>query len=91
MKIILSSRNVTVSGMSKMAEQNGIPLGPHRKKLLFDQELNDKMTLKNVFDQFDQGYQWELQLYYHFDENIVNSMIELHMMDDALEPLKPLE
>ncbi|DAZ93721.1 TPA: hypothetical protein N0F65_009647 [Lagenidium giganteum] len=68
MRIVLPADNCKRSGRAKTDAA--------RKDLLFDQELEDFLTLYDIYQQYGMGTKWELQLYYHFSDSIINGVAQ---------------
>uniref|UniRef100_K3X845 RING-type domain-containing protein n=1 Tax=Globisporangium ultimum (strain ATCC 200006 / CBS 805.95 / DAOM BR144) TaxID=431595 RepID=K3X845_GLOUD len=67
--ILLSRKNCALSGL----ERSGAVI---RKDLLFDQELEEYMTIEDVYQQYRMGTSWELLLLYHFSDTIINGVAQ---------------
>lgn len=75
MHVVLPEKNCTKSGLSRAASTpgGGVVI---RKDLLFDQELEDYITIEDIYEQYRMGTDWELLLYYHFSDAIVNGVAQ---------------
>ncbi|KAJ0408927.1 hypothetical protein P43SY_002806 [Pythium insidiosum] len=75
MRIVLPAKNCSISGLSTAtsAASGGVSI---RKDLLFDQELEDYVSLYDIYQQYGMGIKWELQLLYHFSDTIVNGVAQ---------------
>ncbi|RLN91160.1 hypothetical protein BBJ28_00007583 [Nothophytophthora sp. Chile5] len=75
MCIVLPSVNCSLSGLSAAASQrDGVTI---RKDLRCDQELEDYVTIKDIYQQYSMGSAWELRLLYHFSQaTIVNGIAQ---------------
>ncbi|KAH7482417.1 hypothetical protein PRIC1_006804 [Phytophthora ramorum] len=83
MCIVLPTVNCTLSGLSSAAtkaRKNGdIAI---RQDLQCDQELEDYVTLRDIYQQYGMGTAWELRLVYHFSPGtIVNGIARFVAMD----------
>ncbi|ETO65443.1 hypothetical protein F444_17232 [Phytophthora nicotianae P1976] len=76
--IVLPVVNYTLSGLSESAKARESTDAAMRQDLLCDQELEDFMTLKDIYDQYGMGTAWELRLLYHFSQStIVDGVVRL--------------
>lgn len=75
MRIVLPAENCALSGLSSAVsgESAGAVI---RRDLLFDQELEDYMTIYDIYQQYGMGTKWELRLQYHFSDSIVNGVAQ---------------
>jgi hypothetical protein len=71
----LQAENCALSGLSSAVsgESAGAVI---RRDLLFDQELEDYMTIYDIYQQYGMGTKWELRLQYHFSDSIVNGVAQ---------------
>ncbi|GMF43077.1 unnamed protein product [Phytophthora fragariaefolia] len=77
MSIILPTVNCTLSGLSAAAKANTSGDFTIRQDLRCDQELEDFVTLKDIYQQYGMGTEWELRLLYHFSPGtIVNGIAQ---------------
>lgn len=68
--IVLPKVNCKLSGLATSVSKGGI-----RKDLQCDQELDDYVTVEDIYQQYGMGTAWELRLLYHFSpETIVNGL-----------------
>lgn len=75
MKVVLPRSNCTASGLTRAASTPGSGV-VIRKDLLFDQELEDYMTIDDLYQQYRMGTDWQLVLYYHFSDAIINGVAQ---------------
>ncbi|ETP06559.1 hypothetical protein F441_17064 [Phytophthora nicotianae CJ01A1] len=76
--IVLPVVNYTLSGLSESAKARESTDAAMRQDLLCDQELEDFMTLKDIYEQYGMGTAWELRLLYHFSQStIVDGVVRL--------------
>ncbi|OWZ07328.1 hypothetical protein PHMEG_00020289 [Phytophthora megakarya] len=75
MCIVLPTVNCTLSGLKTKARKSvGVAI---RQDLLCDQELEDFVTIKDIYEQYGMGTKWELRLLYHFSSGtIVNGIAQ---------------
>ncbi|CEG41141.1 zinc finger domain containing protein [Plasmopara halstedii] len=75
MCIVLPNVNCTLSGLSESVKhKKSVAI---RKDLLCDQELEDFVLLKDIYEQYGMGMAWELRLLYHFSPGtIVNGIAQ---------------
>lgn len=75
MCIVLPNVNCTLSGLSESAKKRkSVAI---RQDLQCDQELEDFVNLKDIYDQYGMGTAWELRLLYHFSPGtIVNGIAQ---------------
>jgi Zinc finger, C3HC4 type (RING finger) len=75
MRIVLPKLNVTLSGLQAACDSSN---GQRtvRRDLTFDQELEDYLTLSDVYQQYGMGLGWELHLQYHFSDTILNGVAQ---------------
>ncbi|KAG7388890.1 E3 ubiquitin-protein ligase RING2 [Phytophthora pseudosyringae] len=75
MCIVLPTVNCTLSGLSesvKARKSSGVAI---RQDLQCDQELEDFVTLQDIYEQYGMDTAWELRLLYHFSPGtIVNGI-----------------
>ncbi|KAF4325097.1 hypothetical protein JM18_000605 [Phytophthora kernoviae] len=75
MCIVLPKVNCKLSGLSsstKTLSSSGV-----RQDLQCDQELEDFVTVKDIYQQYGMGTEWELRLLYHFSPGtIVNGLAQ---------------
>ena len=95
MKVVLPHSNCTISGLSRataaavkrksgsLASGTAAPASVIRKDLLFDQELEDFVTIDSIYKQYKMGTDWQLLLYYHFSDTIVNGVARFVAAGDA--------
>jgi hypothetical protein len=82
MRIVLPAKNCSLSGLSARSTVKGGEAADGdnkvaiRKDLTFDQELEDYVTLYDIYQQYGMGTKWELQLYYHFSDSILNGVAQ---------------
>ncbi|KAF1793681.1 Zinc finger, C3HC4 RING-type [Phytophthora cactorum] len=75
MCIVLPTMNCTLSGLSESAKARKSTGVAIRQDLQCDQELEDFVTLKDIYEQYGIGTAWELRLLYHFSQGtIVNGI-----------------
>ena len=78
MCIVLPTVNCTLSGLSESAKAQksvGIVI---RQDLQCDQEVEDYVTLNDIYQQYGMGTAWELRLLYHFSsDTIVNGIARI--------------
>ncbi|ETN02151.1 hypothetical protein PPTG_16785 [Phytophthora nicotianae INRA-310] len=73
--IVLPTVNCTLSGLSESAKARKSTGVAIRQDLQCDQELEDFVTLKDIYEQYGMGSAWELRLLYHFSQGtIVNGI-----------------
>ncbi|KAG6973601.1 hypothetical protein JG687_00000796 [Phytophthora cactorum] len=75
MCIVLPTVNCTLSGLSKSAKARKSSI---RQDLQCDQELEDFVTLKDIYEQYGMGTAWELRLLYHFSQGTIVNGIATH-------------
>lgn len=79
MCIVLSAKNYDISGLHEAvaasAADGSAPIAP-RRDLQFDQELEDYVSLYDIYQQYGMGTDWELELLYHFSDTIVNGVAQ---------------
>ncbi|TDH70478.1 hypothetical protein CCR75_000369 [Bremia lactucae] len=69
MCIVLPTINCTLSGLSETAKaRKSVAI---RQDLQCDQELEDFLRLKDIYEQYGMGMAWELQLLYHFSPGTI--------------------
>ncbi|EEY60557.1 uncharacterized protein PITG_13276 [Phytophthora infestans T30-4] len=75
MCIVLPCVNCTLSGLSELAKarkDTGVAI---RQDLQCDQELENFLTLQDIYEQYGMGTAWQLRLLYHFSQGtIVNGI-----------------
>ncbi|GMF30633.1 unnamed protein product [Phytophthora lilii] len=75
MCIVLPTVNCTLSGLSSAAAKAKGGDVAIRRDLQCDQELEDYVTLNDIYQQYGMGSEWELRLVYHFSpDTIVNGI-----------------
>ncbi|KAG6580035.1 E3 ubiquitin-protein ligase RING2-A [Phytophthora cinnamomi] len=75
MCIVLPTVNCSLSGLSEAAKARKSGDVAIRQDLQCDQELEDFVTLKDIYQQYGMGTEWELRLLYHFSPGtIVNGI-----------------
>ncbi|CAH0522408.1 unnamed protein product [Peronospora belbahrii] len=75
MCIVLPTVNCMLSGLSESAKAQESASVVIRQDLQCDQELEDYVTLHDIYQQYGMGTAWELRLLYHFSSGtIVNGI-----------------
>ncbi|CAI5701504.1 unnamed protein product [Peronospora effusa] len=78
MCIVLPTVNCTLSGLSESAKAQKSVDVVIRQDLQCDQEVEDYVTLKDIYQQYGMGTAWELRLLYHFSsDTIVNGIAHI--------------
>ncbi|KAG3168871.1 hypothetical protein PI126_g3094 [Phytophthora idaei] len=75
MCIVLPTVNCTLSGLSESAKARKSSI---RQDLQCDQELEDFVTLKDIYEQYGMDTAWELRLLYHFSQGTIVNGIATH-------------
>ncbi|KAE9145323.1 hypothetical protein PF006_g9810 [Phytophthora fragariae] len=77
MCIVLPTVNCSLSGLSAAAKARKSGDVAIRQDLQCDQELEDFVTLRDIYQQYGMGTEWELRLLYHFSPGtIVNGIAQ---------------
>jgi E3 ubiquitin-protein ligase RNF1/2 len=77
MCIVLPAVNCSLSGLSAAAKAQESDDVVIRQDLQCDQELADHVTLKDIYEQYGTGTEWQLRLLYHFSPGtIVNGIAQ---------------
>lgn len=76
MRIVLPADNCSLSGLTAAVASGESAGAVIRKDLLFDQELEDYMSIYDIYQQYGMGTKWELRLQYHFSDSIVNGIAQ---------------
>ncbi|KAG7400635.1 E3 ubiquitin-protein ligase RING2 [Phytophthora boehmeriae] len=75
MCIVLPKVNCKLSGLAASTKTSGC--SRLRQDLQCDQELEDFVTVKDIYQQYGMGTEWELRLLYHFSPGtIVNGLAQ---------------
>uniref|UniRef100_M4BE16 RING-type E3 ubiquitin transferase n=1 Tax=Hyaloperonospora arabidopsidis (strain Emoy2) TaxID=559515 RepID=M4BE16_HYAAE len=69
--IVLPTVNCTLSGLSELAKKRKSGGGGIRQDLLCDQELEDFVTIRDIYQQYGMSTDWELRLLYHFSSGTI--------------------
>ncbi|CAI5730126.1 unnamed protein product [Peronospora destructor] len=78
MCIVLPTVNCTLSGLSESATAQKSVGVVIRQDLQCDQEVEDYVTLEDIYQQYGMGTDWELRLLYHFSsDTIVNDIARI--------------
>ncbi|CAI5724282.1 unnamed protein product [Hyaloperonospora brassicae] len=73
--IVLPTVNCKLSGLSERAKNRKSAGSGIRQDLLCDQELEDFVTINDIYQQYGMGIDWELRLLYHFSsDTIINGI-----------------
>ncbi|KAI9912951.1 hypothetical protein PsorP6_005850 [Peronosclerospora sorghi] len=84
MCIVLPNVNCTLSGLNESAKARKSTDDTIRQDLQCDQELQDFVTLKDIYEQYGMGMAWELRLLYHFSSGtIVNGIAQFELARQA--------
>lgn len=75
MRMVLPRVNCKTSGLSRAAATPGTGV-VIRKDLLFDQELENHLAIEDIYQQYQTDMAWELLLYYHFSDTIINGVAQ---------------
>lgn len=75
MRMVLPRSNFKTSGLSRAAATPGSGVAI-RKDLLFDQELENHLSIDDIYQQYQTDATWELLLQYHFSDAIVNGVAQ---------------
>ncbi|TYZ58333.1 hypothetical protein PybrP1_000031 [[Pythium] brassicae (nom. inval.)] len=75
MRMVLPRTNCEASGLNRAAATPGSGVAI-RKDLLFDQELENHLSIDDIYQQYQSDAAWELLLQYHFSDAIVNGVAQ---------------